>query len=44
MGILTVGIIIHNNSFSIWKDFQQKLQNARRIIVIGNGGIATELV
>ena len=26
------------------KKFQQKLKDARRLIVVGNGGIATELV
>ena len=26
------------------QEFQRRLQNARRIVVIGNGGIATEIV
>ena len=26
------------------KVFQQKLKGARRVVVVGNGGIATELV
>ena len=26
------------------QDFQRKLEDARRIVVVGNGGIATELV
>ncbi len=26
------------------KEFQSKLQHARRIVVVGNGGIATEMV
>lgn len=26
------------------RDFQSRLQNCRRMVVVGNGGIATELV
>ena len=28
----------------VWQEFQKRLGDAKRIVVVGNGGIATELV
>ena len=34
----------HSLVYLSLKDFQRKLKHARRLVVVGNGGIATELV
>ena len=44
LSVIVVSITGEFNYMLYMQDFEKKLSSARRVVVVGNGGIATEIV